>query len=241
MSTIIPSKTQAIQKALIGDWKNATLINKAILKENPNDIDALNRLAFASTILGKIKEAKSAYRKVLKLDSVNPIALRNIKRLSGYSLGKTNKGGIVSQVASFLEEDGKTKVVELINVAQARVIARLRTGQPLTMSIKRLKVFILENGKQYIGMLPDDISKRLIGFIKGGGIYETYVKLVNERRVVVFIKEVEKSSRFKDQPSFLQTSEKLLSLEKGGTKIKNYYKDKEREENNYLEETEGES
>ncbi|MBI3366867.1 hypothetical protein HY041_04550, partial [Candidatus Roizmanbacteria bacterium] len=44
-----PSKNQAIQTALLGDWQNATVINKALLNSNPNDIEALNRLAFALT------------------------------------------------------------------------------------------------------------------------------------------------------------------------------------------------
>ncbi len=232
-----PSKAQAIEKSLAGDWKNAILINKAILKENPTDIDTLNRLAFAFTVLGKTKEAKSTYRKVLKADAVNPIALRNLKRLSECTTGRTNKKLTFANAASFLEETGKTKIIELVNVAQSRIIARLRTGQPLTISIKRLKVFLLEDGKQYIGVLPDDIGKRLIRFIKARSAYEVYVKLANDRRVVVFIKEVKKTSRFKDQPSFLSASDKLLSIEKESAKVKNYYKDQE-EEKDYLEDEE---
>jgi len=47
-------KDKAIQAMLLGDWKNATSLNKALLRDNPNDIDALNRLAYAFTILGRI-------------------------------------------------------------------------------------------------------------------------------------------------------------------------------------------
>ena len=52
-------KTQAIQTALSGNWEKAIDINKSLIKEDPSDIDALNRLAFAFTILGKTKDAKS--------------------------------------------------------------------------------------------------------------------------------------------------------------------------------------
>lgn len=231
------SKSQAIEKSLTGDWKNAIVINKNLLKENPEDVDALNRLAFAYTILGKAKEAKRAYRKVLKIDAVNPIALRSLRRLSEYAATRVSKTLTFVGVASFLEENGKTKIIELVNVAQARVIARLRAGQPLNISIKRLKVFLLEDGRQYIGVLPDDVGKRLIKFIKAGGSYEVYVKVADEQKVVVFIKEIRKPPRFKDQPSFVQANERLLGLEKKTLKIKSNYKDEEGKD--YEEEADG--
>ena len=74
-------KNQAIQTALQGNWNEAIVLNKSLVKENPEDIDALNRLALAYTIIGKLKEAKSAYQKVVNIDPLNSIALRNLKKL----------------------------------------------------------------------------------------------------------------------------------------------------------------
>src|SRR3989344_7973707 len=74
-------KNQAIQTALSGDWQNAIVLNKNLIKENPNDIDALNRLALAYIIVGKTKDAKSIYQKVIKLDPLNPIAQRSLNKL----------------------------------------------------------------------------------------------------------------------------------------------------------------
>lgn len=210
----MPSKSLAIQTALAGDWQNATSINKALLNDNPKDIEALNRLAFAFTILGKIKEAKAAYKKVLELDSLNPIALRNMKRISDTkSLGKISKKQSVTYVHNtFLEETGKTKIIDLVNLAQPKIIANLRVGQPLIISIKRLKIFIQDIDKQYLGVLPDDIGKRLIKFIKGGNKYETYVRSANNHAVVVFMKEIKQTARFKNQSSFLQNSDNIPML-----------------------------
>jgi hypothetical protein len=118
----------------------------------------------------------------------------------------------------FLEEPGKTKVVELVNLAQTNVIESLRTGQSLELSVKRLKIFALD-GKQYIGVLPDDISRRLIKFIKGGCSYEAYVKSSNPHKVTLFIKETKKTTRYKDQQSFTTLTESPLALDKNG-KIK---------------------
>jgi Flp pilus assembly protein TadD len=73
-------KTQAIQTALIGDWQRAIDLNQLILQEDPDDIDTLNRLAFAFLSLGNPNDAKTLYEKVLTLDMQNPIATRNLKR-----------------------------------------------------------------------------------------------------------------------------------------------------------------
>lgn len=234
-------KTQAIQTALEGNWQTAISINKTLIGQDPNDIDALNRLALAYAITGKIKEAKSNYQKVLNIDSLNPIALRNLKRLKekGQTLGNGNSNTQINN--KFLEEPGKTKVVELVNIAQPKIIESLRTGQSVELSIKRLKIFVSE-GKQYIGVLPDDIARRLIKFISNGCAYEAYLKSSNPHKVTVFIKEVKKTTKFKDQPSFTSLSESPLAIDKNGKfkarieerKLKADEKDEEEE--NYSEE-----
>ncbi len=78
-------KSQAIQTALTGNWDQAISLNQELLKNNPTDIDALNRLAFAYSITGKTKEARNLYHKVLEIDTLNSIALRGLKRLAGTS------------------------------------------------------------------------------------------------------------------------------------------------------------
>lgn len=211
-----PLKAQAIQTALMGDWENAITLNQAILQEDPNDIDTLNRLGFALSSLGNIKEAKDVYQKVLSLDLQNPIALRNLKRLSNgnNTQVKAQNGQLLKLMNNlFIEEPGKTKVIELINVADKKVITPLRSGETLQLSIKRMKIFVLDSQKQYIGMLPDDVGRRLIKFIEGGNTYEAYVKTVDNNKVTIFARELHRSLKFKHEPSFLSSSSKF-NLEK---------------------------
>lgn len=230
-------KNQAIYTALNGDWEKAITLNKTLVKDNPNDIDALNRLAFAFSILGKTKDAKITYKRVLGIDALNPLALRNLKKISG---DKESKGSIKKDSTSinvnnaFLEEPGKTKVVEVINIAQPAIINKLRTGQSLSLSVKRFKIFLLAGSKQYVGMLPDNIGTRLIKFIKAGNLYEAFVKSASNYHLIVFIKETKRASRLKDQPSFVLGAEKTLEFNK---KIKSRQKDRtEKEEKDYDEE-----
>lgn len=196
-----PLKTQAIQKALTGDWQQAIYFNQQILTEHPEDIDALNRLAFAFSSIGNNKEAKSLYQKVLSLDIKNPIAMRNLKRLTG-SNGVAASLQPIQVNNIFIEEPGKTKVIELINIADQKVIAPLRSGEAVTLSVKRMKIFVLDSNKQYLGMLPDDIGRRLLKFMGGGNTYEGYIKTASAHKLIVFIKETKRVKRFENQPSF---------------------------------------
>ena len=233
-------KDKAIQAMLLGEWQNATTLNKALLSENPKDIDALNRLAYAFTILGKIKDAKSTYRKVLKLDILNQIAIRNIKKLTELGPKQLAKNTASIKYVSniFLEETGKTKIIYLVNTTAPKIIALLTTGQPVVIAIKRSKIFVLDQNKQYLGVLPDDIGKRLIKLIKGGNIYEACIKSATEHNVSVFIKETKRAARYKNQPSFLQAENQDFSL-KGKTKTKDY--GIREEDGSYSFETEEES
>lgn len=202
-------KAQAIQTALVGDWDTAINLNQEILQETPDDIDTLNRLAFALLSSGKAKDAKGIYEKVLSLDMKNPIAIRNIKRLGDPTIKRVN----IAINNLFIEEPGKTKVMDLINVADKKVISHLRSGEMLKISIKRSKIFVLDSDSQFIGMLPDDICQRLIRFMESGNEYEAYVRTVDNNKVSIFIRETKRVKKFKDQPSFISNDKIKLSLE----------------------------
>lgn len=197
-------KNQAIQTALIGDWTTAITLNQQILEEDPQDIDTLNRLAFAFLSSGNQKEAKTLYEKVLSLDMKNPIALRNLKRLGDPNSKRTSI--LINNL--FIEEPGKTKVMDLINIADKKVISYLRSGEKLILTIKRSKIFVLDLQNQFIGMLPDDTGQRLIKFIEAGNEYEGYVRTVDSNKVSIFIRETKRVKKFKNQPSFVSVVEK---------------------------------
>lgn len=201
-------KSQAIQTALVGDWTNAISLNKQILEEDPNDIDTLNRLAFAYMSSGQPKEAKALYEKVLSLDMKNPIALRNLKRLNDVKANRVN----IPLNNLFIEEPGKTKVIELLNIADKKVIAYLRSGEKIDLRIKRNKIFALDSENQYIGMLPDDICQRLIKFIQAGNEYDAYIRTVENNRACIFVREIKRIKRFRDQPSFISMEKTKLSF-----------------------------
>lgn len=210
MST--PLKTLAIQHALSNSWKEAKAVNEQLILDNPYDIDSLNRLGFAYMKLGRYNKAKETYKKVVSLDKTNPIAVKNLKRLEMVSKGgkknvDTEETAIPSLRLSevYIEEAGKTKTVELKNVADKKTLSLVEPGDPVSLAIKRSKIFVQTIDKKFIGMLPDNISMRLITFMKGGNQYEACVKASDDKTVIVFIKETKKSARYKNQASFSTT------------------------------------
>lgn len=200
MITITPQL--AIQATLNGDWEKAIELNLELLKVDSHNIETLNRLAFAYTVLGKIQEARNIYNQVLELDKTNPIALKNMKRLGDVNR-RNNVTPFALQHDTFLEVVGQTKMVTLLNPAPANVLRTLQVGQAVQLVIKRSKIFILTQQEQYVGMLPDDISRRLVQFISGGNQYVAHMHSVDDKNPCIFIRETKRVSRFKNQPSFI--------------------------------------
>lgn len=203
-------KNQAIESALRGNWSEAINLNEDILKENPNDIEALNRLAFALMEKGELKKARITYEKLLKLDNFNPIALKNLNKLGNIKKRSLKKGGEapnhpIDLANLFLEEIGKTKVVKLKNPAELHILSALKPGDQVELSIKRRGIMVLDKNDTYLGALPDDLAHRLIQFMKYGNKYEAFVKSSDKNYLVVFIKELERAHRFKNQASFSST------------------------------------
>jgi tetratricopeptide (TPR) repeat protein len=199
---------KAISVALEGKWEEAIELNLTLLKKDQNDIATLNRLGHAYTKLGEIAEANKTYKKVLSLDKYNPIASKGLKRLKTKQKAKTSETTIPAPAikANFIEEPGKTKTTQLVRLADNETIANLHIGQPVFLDAKKRSVTVKTEDGTYIGSLPDDLSFRLGKLLRGGNKYETLIKGLEGNAVLIFIREVERSKRHKNTPSFPSTT-----------------------------------
>jgi hypothetical protein len=84
----------------------------------------------------------------------------------------------------------------------------------IALRIKRSKIFVLDGEETFIGMLPDDIGKRLIKFMEGGNTYQACIKAINKKGIIIFIKEVKRAKKFKNQPSFLNPEQPKISTKR---------------------------
>jgi tetratricopeptide (TPR) repeat protein len=191
----------AINFALSGSWKEAVKVNLQIISQDPEDVDALNRLARAYSELGKISEASSITKKVLKIDPVNPIARKCTEKWKSASKIEVHLSN-PSSTETFLEEPGKTKLVTLLNLGDSKVFANLDPGEEVRLFSHTHKVSINTLDGKYIGRLPDDLAARLRNFIKAGNKYQVLMKSVDPKEITVFIRELEKGPKAPDISSF---------------------------------------
>lgn len=210
MTSPQPTAESAIAAALAQDWKQAIRENTLLIKANKNDIEALCRLAFAHLKHGDLAEAKRTYQKVLDIDKYNQIAEKNLKKLS--TLKKKDLEESVNTHISpmmFLEEPGKTKIVECIHIAPSQVLSSLYAGQEVYLKVKNHGVEIRNSSQTYLAALPDDLSFKLIKMIEGGNTYQAIIKSVDKKSLKVMLRELSRGKKFAQQPSFTSTTSYL--------------------------------
>lgn len=197
-----PTTALAIAEALAQNWKEAIRINLSLLTIDSKNIDALNRLGYAYIQTGQTNLAKQCFKKVLALDQYNTIASRNLnKLLTGKQRQTISQSALRASPLTFLEEPGKTKIAVCVKLAPAKTLLTLSSGQEVQLKPKRHSVEI-RNGEMYLGVLPDDLSFKLIKFISGGNRYQVVVQSIGVNTLVVFLRELSRGKRFAKQPSF---------------------------------------
>ncbi len=206
----------AIDAALSSHWEEALKLNKKIIKDDSRNVDALARLARVYMEMGRSSLAKKYYCEVVKIDPYNPIAIKNLKIIRSFKPNGQHNG-IIHQVPSiklspslFLQEPGKTKIVNLLKVAEPQKLSQAYCGMPVEMIIKNRKITIVDSNTNYLGVMPDDISHYLLRLLRGGNKYELFIKSIRVNGLDVLIKEIFRSKRFKNQPSFLENSDATL-------------------------------
>jgi len=209
-SSLESLSASAIDAALEGRWAEALKLNNKIIKTEPENLDALNRVARAYFETGNLKQAQKYYSLALKVDSYNPIAQKNLKILKSFkkdgkykTVDPANSQQIKISPSLFLQEPGKTKVVSLLKAAEPQKLSTLYCGMPVEMAAKNRGITILDGGGKYLGVLPDDLSYQIVRLIKGGNQYQAFIKSVRVNGLSVLIKEIYRSKKFKNQPSFL--------------------------------------
>ncbi|EKE13822.1 MAG: tetratricopeptide TPR_2 repeat protein, partial [uncultured bacterium] len=197
---------EAINEALKGNYKKAIEVNKQIISDNPSYLDAHLRLGFAYFQINNFNCAKRYYQNALKIQPANQIAKNNLEKIR--ILGKKGKdkndkkNNTPLDPNLFLNIFGKTKVIPLVNLGQINLLAKLKVGQKINLKIKKRRLEVRNKQKEYIGALPDDISKRLIYFILAKSSYSAYIKETSKKHVDIFVKEETKGKKVTKLISF---------------------------------------
>ncbi len=213
MENIDQLEQQAIDFAVEADWEGALGKNQQIIDQDPENMNAYLRLGYAQLQLNMLKEAKQSFKKVLEIQPKNNIAEEHLEKIAILS-NKKKKRHVNSTKFDpdlFIDIPGKTRTVHLVNLGQKEDLAGMNIGEEVFLKEKRRKLEVRTSNDEYLGCLPDDISKRLAYFINEGSEYKTYIKEIDLTTVVIFIREISKGKKVRQYPSFPSNPHVMLS------------------------------
>ena len=209
-SALLTLQEQAIKAALSANWEDALKANLEIIAVYPQNVEAINRAARAHFELGDLKTSKKLYEEALVCDPYNQIAAKFLKRIASLKGNGVKPNGLNGHVTlssdMFIKEPGKSKLVNLNKVAEPQKLSRLSTGEEVTLNLKNHAISVTDYAGEYLGVLPDDVSHRLIRFMKGGNKYQAIIKSIRPNAVTILLKELVRAAKFRNQPSFPETT-----------------------------------
>jgi len=201
-------KNKAIDEAVLGHYDNAILLNTQILKLEPSDVDSMMQLAHAYWQVGNLNDAKKHYRQALNLEPNNNLAKKRLALLASLSQKATTLSPRRAQVrivpiTDLIEEPGKTKIVWLSNIGKPEHLSQLRIGEELFLRNRKRRLEARDIDANFIGCLPDDISKRMMEFMSLDATFEAFVFSIDRNEVKVYLREVTKPPKLRNVSSFV--------------------------------------
>ena len=185
---------KAVALAMRSNWDEAVAMNRAIVKEFPDDLEAHNRLGKALSELGRNKEAREAFQRALEISPHNGIARKNLDRLMsiGDQDSPRSQGGGDAAPRVFIEESGKAITTSLISLAPPGTLLKLAPGHSLSLEIENRRVNVLSAGGEYVGSVEPKLTARLLRLARGGNQYEAAVTSASAQELSLIIRETYK-------------------------------------------------
>ncbi len=194
---------EAIELALANRWVEAVQVNRGIMDRFGPDEDTLNRLGKGYTELGQLNEAIEAYKSTLKMNPVNPIAVKNLSKLQALRGGQavpTSKAKV--DVDAFIEETGKTSLTALHVHAEGDPCSKVAGGDPVKLIVAGDTMNVETARGVYLGHLEHALGRRLIKFLEGGNRYSGAVAACEGGAVKIIVRETYQDPKFFGRPSF---------------------------------------
>jgi tetratricopeptide (TPR) repeat protein len=160
--------SEAVELAMGGRWEEAAAVNRNVIAASPSDLDAYNRLGKALLELGDPEGARAAFQHSLSLDPSNPIARKNIERLSN---GSPASGSASLSHKMFIGDTGKSTQVALLGCASDSARPYLAPGSSVELRVHKGNVVVCSTQGQYIGIVPPRVGHRLVALMEGGNRY----------------------------------------------------------------------
>lgn len=180
----------AVKLASDNRWEEALTANHELLEAFGDDVSTFNRLGKAYLELGRYAEARGAYGRSVEIDPGNAIARKNLDRLSNVDVDEEAplaRGGVDPSL--FVEETGKTAIVQLLRPAPPEVLGKLTTGDKVQLAPEGRALMVLSSDGEHLGQIETRLGLRLVNFLSGGNRYEAAVIAIDQQQVRVIIRE----------------------------------------------------
>ena len=181
---------EAVQQALESRWPEALATNQALMERHGSDEDTYNRMGKALTELGRLDDALEAYSSALKLNPLNAIAQKNVRKLSAM-LESKEKVATADQpidVEAFTEEPGKSALTVLRPPQQAVAVA-VAPGDVVELHADGDQLSARTARGVALGEVAPKIARRLLPLIASGNRYAANVARVEEPEIEIIIRE----------------------------------------------------
>jgi tetratricopeptide (TPR) repeat protein len=200
---------EARQAALDGRWEEAIEINRELIRRDPKDTEAHNRLGRALLEFRDYSGAYEAYSNALKSDPANLIARRNLRRLELLRQEESDGDGTAREDSIafprslvFIEEVGKTWVTELTNPAPTSLLAGIYAGQQLELHVEDGRLIVNQADGTRIGEIEHKTAERVIELMAGGNVYEVYALGLTAASLRAILREVHRDPSQAGRVSF---------------------------------------
>ncbi len=179
---------QAIQFAMASRWDDAIAANRQLISIFPDDAASYNRLAKALSEIGKIKEAREAYKRTLELEPSNNIARKNLERLQSANAKTDPDKAQQVDTSLFIEEMGKSGAVK-VKPANIKMLATLSAGDEVALKLAGNRLTLETMGGEYLSDVEPKLAIRLSRLMSGGNQYAAAVASIDGERARIIIKE----------------------------------------------------
>ncbi len=194
---------RAVALAMKSRWAEAAAANMALVADFPDDLESYNRLGKALMELGRVGEAKQAFRQALEISPHSPIAIKNLDRLE--QLGDEGVRISIRKSTSphaFIEESGKAGSTSLVGLAPSRLLLKMAPGHPVHLRARGGALEVEDSLGEYLGRVEPRLASRLARLVTGGSRYEAAVTSVGESEMTIIIREVFRHPSQGSAPSF---------------------------------------
>jgi hypothetical protein len=181
---------EAIALALESRWSEALAVNRAMLERHGEEEETFNRLGKALSELGQPEEALDAYQQSLRINPLNIIAQKNVRKLSALLQAPSRVEGMATaiDVDLFTEEPGKSGLAVLVPPAGGVDVA-VAPGEVVELHVEQGQLHARTVRGIDLGDVDTKLARRLVPLMIGGNRYSAAVARVDDRRIEIMIRE----------------------------------------------------